>query len=334
MVPAESHVLTLVAAKALRPACTVGPLFIDTTGVDGVRQTRIAHTPSGICVFRERGGCAIHTAGGESGLPVSCRHYPRVILRDGRGTLISMSHYCPTAASLLFEDVRPSVVRAAGRLTIAEPVEGLDARDALPPLLRPGMLTDLEGYSAWEGAAVDTFARASDASRALDVVCAATERVRSWTPADGRLADAVRRAFDAATTPGRDAGQGNHSMGDAGWDVHAGFAVVSSLANETPGRRRQRHGPLPPDLERAVARYLAARAFGNWISYQGRGLRTIVAWLHACHDVVRAFIAESDAPTHEQVLSAIRSTDFLMLHSMDSQAFSLAAIPVERSHAA
>ncbi|HXG56051.1 MAG TPA: hypothetical protein VNJ03_11795 [Vicinamibacterales bacterium] len=267
-------------------------------------------------------------------MPVSCRHYPRVILRDGRGTLIAMSHYCPTAASLLFEDVPPLVVHAAGKLTITEPVEGMDARDALPPLLRPGMLTDLEGYSAWEAAAVDTFAGARDAARALDVLGAATERVRGWTPSDGPLANAVRQAFDAAATNGRGDSPGAEALVDVGWDVHAGFAVVGSLAKETPGRHSHRYGPLPLDLERAVARYLAARVFGNWISYQGRGLRTIVAWLHACHDVLRASIAEHETPTHEQVLSAIRSTDFLMLHTIDSQAFSLAAIPVESSHAA
>ena len=38
-------------------------------------------------------------------------------------------------------------------------LEGLDARDALPPLLRPGMLTDLDGYDAWEQRAIGVLAR-------------------------------------------------------------------------------------------------------------------------------------------------------------------------------
>ena len=44
-------------------------------------------------------------------------------------------------------------------MTVPDGLEGLDAREALPPLLRPGMLTDLEGYDAWERAAIALLAR-------------------------------------------------------------------------------------------------------------------------------------------------------------------------------
>ena len=79
-----------------------------------------------------------------------------VFLHDARGTFISLSHFCPTAAGLLQSGRRPAfeIVAAPSTLALDGDAEGLDARDALPPLLRPGMLTDHEGYDAWERRAI------------------------------------------------------------------------------------------------------------------------------------------------------------------------------------
>jgi len=322
MVPADRSVVELVTSGRLTGSRHTKTPFVSaphtTNGVD----LRIAHAEDGACIFRDGQRCSIHAQAGESALPVSCRHYPRVILRDRRDTRISLSHYCPTAASLLLGTGTLNVVDATGKLTVAEPVEGLDASDALPPLLRPGLLADLEGYHAWERECIDAFAREGDALAGLRVIGQATEIVRAWRPEDGALVESVAAAFDTARRTQR---------ASVAWDVHTGSEIVRSLLGDAPPRVVSRPSALAPDLERAVANYLAARLFGNWISYQGRGLRSIVAWLHACHDILRAFAGEIQVETPEQLVSAIRDTDFLLLHTLDSQAFAHATVIVENS---
>ena len=47
--------------------------------------------------------CIVHRDLGEPHLPTTCRHFPRVAVQDRRGTFVSLSHFCPTAASMLFQ---------------------------------------------------------------------------------------------------------------------------------------------------------------------------------------------------------------------------------------
>ncbi len=145
-----------------------GPLPDGAAAVLGFQST-------GACVFFEQGRgnlCAVHRELGAASLPAACRHFPRLVLHDARGTRVSLSHFCPTAAALLRSPNTQAfaIVRAPGPLTLADDLadggsessdrlEGLDARDALPPLLRPGMLTDFEGYDAWERAAIALLAQ-------------------------------------------------------------------------------------------------------------------------------------------------------------------------------
>ena len=119
------------------------------------------------------------------------------------GVLISLSHFCPTAAALLFAPTPLAIVDADDRLRLQEPIEGLDGTDALPPLVRPGLLCDLEGYDAWERACIATFARSDLGWRAsLDHIAAATERVRRWEPGRCSLRSQVEGAFaDARPEP-------------------------------------------------------------------------------------------------------------------------------------
>src|SRR5215471_5593874 len=121
---------------------------------DGTIAARDAH---GACTFLDgpTGLCSIHRDGGVQALPVTCRMFPRVVLQDRRGTFISLSHFCPTAASLLFEATgEVSIVDAPPALAGIGELDGLDAREEWPPLLRPGVLMDLESYGAWERRAV------------------------------------------------------------------------------------------------------------------------------------------------------------------------------------
>ena len=77
-------------------------------------------------------------------LPSTCRHFPRLAVRDARGTFISLTHYCPTAAASLFRvDVPIEIVESPPAFPEAE-YDGLVVKAGeWPPLLRPQMLTDL-----------------------------------------------------------------------------------------------------------------------------------------------------------------------------------------------
>jgi len=62
----------------------------------------LAAHEDGTCRFHEGRLCAIHRQLGPRALPIACRQLPGQALRGGRGTFISLSHFCPTAAGLLF----------------------------------------------------------------------------------------------------------------------------------------------------------------------------------------------------------------------------------------
>ena len=115
------------------------------------------------CVFFEAGrpGCAIHDV-----KPVSCAHFPFVCLFDGRGVHVVLSHYCPTSTSLLFEHRGPiEIVEGPSPIADLNMLEGLDAREALPPVSPQNLKTSepqnltpvatprlmsFEELSAWE----------------------------------------------------------------------------------------------------------------------------------------------------------------------------------------
>jgi Fe-S-cluster containining protein len=109
----------------------------------------LALRSNGHCVFFEAGqsGCAIHDV-----KPAACVHFPYVSLIDQRGVSVTLSHYCPTAVSLLFEHNGPTeIVEGDPPVGGADDIEGLDARDSLPPASPDGSrLLTLDELSAWE----------------------------------------------------------------------------------------------------------------------------------------------------------------------------------------
>ena len=97
--------------------------------------TVAAKETDGRCAFFESDArlCSIHRVGGEAALPLTCRMFPRVVLQDGRGALVSLSHFCPTAAALLFDATGPdAVVEAPTSLVDDQHLDGLDVTDAVP----------------------------------------------------------------------------------------------------------------------------------------------------------------------------------------------------------
>jgi Fe-S-cluster containining protein len=290
--------------------------------------------PDGACVFfdAERGRlCAVHRELGEDSLPSACRQYPRVVLNDARGRLISLSHYCPTAAALLLEDHPLDIVPAPPSLSLGGRAEGLDARDVMPPLLRPGMLADVEGYARWERRAIATLASGQlSAARAIATIDAATRAIVSWMPGTDSLAARVDREFDVALAPEPDE------------DLHADWArVAACLESVPPGLSarpidglQERRPPVVqwwPEVDRVARAYLAARLFGNWIAYYGQGLHAIVEYLRVCLAVLKLEAARQQQPASrltaastsispwQTVLEAIRNADLLLVHLADTK---------------
>jgi len=327
-VEVEPHIVDAVRAGRVLPVISTPVPFEPLAEGDGLAPSR---THSGDCSFHNQDRCSLQQSASEAMLPSACRHFPRVFLRDGRGLLLTLSHFCPTAASLLFDPGKVSIVDAPGSLMIAEPIEGFDAREALPPLVRPGLLTDVDGYALWEESVVRAFVDGADAALALSRIDAATECVRSWTPARGPLSDAVIPAF--AT--------GKRTPYDPG--LSKSFELVRELTGPHPlmevpvefAQAWERIRQMADDiLQQPVRRYLAASAFGNWIAYRGEGLRSVVAWLHACHDVLRVqmvrHLAGKSAIIPEDLIEPIRMADYIMIHTVDSLAFGRAAAAFER----
>src|SRR5687768_1687612 len=94
----------------------------------------VARTASGDCVFYHRGSglCIVQRTLGEEMLPSTCRHFPRLAVRDARGTSISLTHYCPTAAAMLFRE--------------AVPLEIVEAPAAFPPADYEGLRVDPDAW--------------------------------------------------------------------------------------------------------------------------------------------------------------------------------------------
>lgn len=216
----------------------------------------VSRRGDGTCVFFEadRGRlCTIHRVAGPALLPSACRHFPRVVLHDSRGTFVTLSAFCPTAAAMLHDPVRLRIVEAPGSLALGGTLEGLDATTVLPPLLKQGLLMDYEGYTAWEHAAIAVLDRDDlTAEEALDAIETATEHVQRWRPGAARLAA----------------------------HVSAAFAQMAS----GPGHRRA-VGSRP------LRMFLAGHAFGSWAAYQDGGLTGVVAAVRAAMRLVQRELA-------------------------------------------
>jgi Fe-S-cluster containining protein len=164
-----------------------GSPFLEPPNLPPGTAAVLRTTASGACVFYERadGLCAIQRTLGHDHLPSACQHFPRRCLVEPDRVAVSLSHYCPTVARLAFRtDVRPEIVPASASLVGHVALEGLDAREALPPLLRPGMLADLAGYQAWELVVMGILTMPHSPEAALAAILAFTERLRTWTPRD------------------------------------------------------------------------------------------------------------------------------------------------------
>jgi hypothetical protein len=318
--------------------------------------TVMALAEGGACVSFERGmggatsQCAIHRVLGHDALPSACQHFPRAAVTDDLGTFVTLSHFCPTAASMLFrDDVELSIVEAPRAFGSTIEYEGFDARGALPPLLAPRMLMDLESHHAWERHVVRVLAdRTHTPELALERLSAHAADLRSWRPAGGSLRARIESLGEAATDGpvdhsgaraartgcgfGAPAECGAHEQASAQLERLYGVVLACVPAGLEPD-------PLPRDFADTDAelvepvwrsfavpinRYLAARAFASWISWQARGVVTAVAALWAARAVLRVEAGRQCRTAGRMLdaallVEAIRQADLLLVHKTSSR---------------
>jgi hypothetical protein len=332
MDPARVFSLNVHASYACRHSgacCTAGwtiPVEPHLRSLLGAE--RLLPEPDGACPEYDRrsGLCRIHRDYGESTLPASCHHFPRRALLDDRGTFVTLSHFCPTAAALLVDFEGPLAVVADPPAFPAERgYEGMDARGEWPPLLRPHVMFDAESFGMWERFLVETVSNsADDVDPTLARVATIGERLRGWSPDQGTLtawtADALAASPPASSqTPLRYA------------PFDGPDAFVRAAATIPQGLERP---TLPSHLAEAdaqfvatnwnawtpvVLRYVGARAFASWTAYQSRGVRTQIAELFVTAAVLRvecarACQARQSTLDRRILLDAIRASDLLLVH--------------------
>ena len=301
-------------------------------GVGGV----LARQHDGHCVFHVDTACAIQRAAGHAALPSACQHFPRLCLIDARGVFVTLSHYCPTAASMLFDD-RPAIdvtrgfrfatiVEGPAALPSREIPEGLDARDVLPPMLTPRILMDHQSYEAWEQHMIRLLTTAHAPENALATLDAHAATLVRWRPGAGPLIDAVRATAAAPVVA---------SDKTIDWDaVCRLFAITRASVPPThtwpdmpsgaPRVWTERIAPHWREFAPVIGRYLAAHAFASWMAYQGNGIESIVRSLHVALATLRIEAARGCEITGEsldaaRLQEAIRRADLLLRHLIDRE---------------
>jgi hypothetical protein len=313
---------------SLARAAPDGPVPVDRLlpgSPEGGRVT-LGLRPTGVCRFLESdGSCAIHRQLGQESQPSTCRHFPRVCVLTPRGVAITLSHFCPTVAETALAPAPTlSVVRNAPSFPPDAEYEGLDAREAWPPQLRPDALMGWDSYAAWERYMV---ARLGQGRRppeeALLELVGAAEEARGWRPRKGPFPAHLASLLSRPQARLRRAGF------DHQWlrlHSEARSAIPPVLQPRAPAGDLTAEAELvAPHWHRhsgAVRRYLAARAFASWVALQGQGLRTTVLAVVVALSVLRVEAARAcrqrDRPLDGERLSeAFAAADFLLAHLVE-----------------
>jgi hypothetical protein len=265
------------------------------------------------------GRCRVQRHLGHDALPHACQQFPRIaVLRPG-STAVSLSNYCPIAASLLGSD-EPPHLEEWGNM---EPrlLEGLDMRETLPPLLRPDALFSWSAFERWEAFVIATLADPrAHLNTALSSIAVTAERLRLWGLNDGDFDACVERWLEEVDDRCDELAQ------PAIADVSRDYALVRSTVPD------ELNAPALPDLnarwtvaaerlhdaDAIVRAYLASRAWASWIGHAGLGVRSFVRWLRMARHVLTAEMCrptrESDRDNADAVVEAARRADLLLVH--------------------
>jgi len=309
----------------LRVAPTAGaiyPFIVEPDLPDGTAAI-LDRDDRGRCVFYEATArrCIVHRDLGEPYLPTTCRYFPRVSVQDRRGTFVSLSHFCPTAASMLFSDAPIEIVAEPPAFPDIDYDGLIVTPDDLPPLLHPRVLMDLDGYTAWERHMVG---RCADVQEWPESVLATLMRdadlLRRWRPGTLTLSEAVWELPHDVVEARPDEGLAP--------SLHLRDEVMAAVPDDlkpaadedglddawTNSVREAWHEHRAP-----VNRFLAAKAFASWTAYQGRGVKTIVRGLEAALALVRVEAARQCRTAarpldRELLLEAFRQADFALNH--------------------
>lgn len=299
------------------------PFVVEPDLPDGAAAI-FKRTAAGQCVFLDHGTrlCIVHRDMGETALPATCRHFPRLAVRDGRGTFITLSHFCPTAASMLFrEDCAVEIVQHPRAFPPGD-YDGLVVTDDdLPPLLTPAMLMDGAGYTAWERHMVT---RCADLERSPEAVLATLLRdahaLSAWKPGGITLADAVRRLpIDVEKA------EAHHDLTSSLSMYADAMCAVPDEWRPEPDEDRlddayaEKVRPAWPRFHAPLNRYLAAKSFASWTAYQGRGVASIVRGLECALALVRVESARQCRDEGRRLDAALlreafRHADFILNH--------------------
>lgn len=253
----------------------------------------LAHRSDGDCVFHGASGCAIYRH-----RPRSCEHFPYVCVIDPRGVHVTLSHYCPTAAALLFDDDTAEIVEGPAIFGDGRNPEGLDAMEALPP-------TEIE---------------AADGADVAPQGCAGRPRLMGWDEVSRWERRIVRAVASDTRVPGPP---------DLALFAHARDAMPADLTwPDVPGDVAEAWArwvaPSWPRWAPAVGRYLAARVHGSWAMCLGSGPRDVLRSVDIARSVLQVEAARVCARTvhgldRPLLESAIRQTDLLLIHYADPQ---------------
>ena len=242
---------------------------------------------NGHCVFFEAGesGCSIHDV-----KPAACIHFPYVCLIDQRGVHVTLSHYCPTAASMLFEQNQPiEIVEGPAPIGDGE-VEGLDARDSLPPTFakttvgKPGESPRLMSWTDLDAWQRDQVANA---------------RIDDFQKDDLELFDRARASVPQPWT-----------WPEAPADVEGMWWSLVA--------------PKWHFFNDTLTRYAAAKAYASWALYMGDGIEAAQQSARIAAAVLRIEAARycgwSGRELDRELLTeAIRRSDLLLVHYADPQ---------------
>jgi Fe-S-cluster containining protein len=303
-------------------AAPLHPFVVEPDLPDGA-AAMLERTHEGDCVFFEPDShlCVVHRDAGEESLPATCRHFPRLAVADSRGTFVTLSHFCPTAASMLFrEDVTLAIVDGPAAFPPAD-YDGLRVTaDDLPPLLSPSMLMDPAGYSAWESHMVTRCAATASPESVVATLTADAGKLGAWRPGETSLAAVVGALPDAfAPAPIEASLARSLELRDEIVDAIPDDLKPTPDEDGLEDAYRDRVRLAWPTFARPVNHYLAAKAFASWTAYQGRGVATIVRGLDAALALVRIESARQcrDAMRgldRDLLLEAFRSADFALNH--------------------
>jgi hypothetical protein len=284
---------------------------------------------------------------GHEHLPASCRHFPRVTLLEADAVRVTLSHFCPTAAWMLFDPDRAGLAVVDDAAGIADRGEhdGFDARQTVPPFLRPGVAMDTATCRLWERHVIGALDSAGHPPEdVLAGLAFAAEDVRNWTAREGPLESRAARSLAAANHAGRPEGRWTMTLpGASRLFLLASASVPPGLSRPAiPGGAdtadRTWVAPRWAAFSRPLGRYLAARFFAAWSAYLGDGLRTQVAMLAVALAVVRIEAARETTRASRQLdapllHAAIRSADLLLHHQSNLPALVASLAGVERGPA-